>query len=283
LWTFRAEIVAEGVEPSKPAASLGGRRSATREAEVGRLDGKVAVVTGAARGQGEAEARAFVDEGAAVVAADVIDDGIRAVASELGGRALPVHLDVTRPEDWERAVALAEEAFGPVTVLVNNAAIIRRGGVADTSLEDYLGVVMVNQVGCFLGMRAVCPSMKKAGGGSIVNVSSTSGLTGYTDVIAYVGSKWAVRGMTKAAALELGPHNIRVNSIHPGAIDTPMTNPSGLDHSIISERYSFLPLGRVGDPAEIARLAVFLASEDSSFSTGAEFVADGGRTAGFRS
>jgi 3alpha(or 20beta)-hydroxysteroid dehydrogenase len=248
---------------------------------MGRLDGKVAVVTGAARGQGEAEARAFVGEGAAVVVADIIDDLGRRVAEELGERALAVHLDVTRPDDWDRAVSAAEDAFGPVNVLVNNAAIVRLGGISDTSLEDYLDVVMVNQVGCFLGMRAVLRSMQKAGGGSIVNVSSTSGLTGYANVIAYVGSKWAVRGMTKAAALELGRHNIRVNSVHPGAIDTPMINPAGADHSVISQRYSFLPLGRVGDPGEIARLAVFLASDDSSFSTGAEFVADGGRTAGF--
>jgi 3alpha(or 20beta)-hydroxysteroid dehydrogenase len=248
---------------------------------VGRLDGKVAVVTGAARGQGEAEAGAFVAEGAAVVVADLIDDLGRAVAEQLGERAVAVHLDVTRPDDWDRAVSLAEDAFGPVNVLVNNAAIIRRGGVSDTSVEDYLAVVMVNQVGCFLGMRAVVPSMRKAGGGSIINISSTGGLTGYSNVIAYVGSKWAVRGMTKAAAVELGPDNIRVNSIHPGAIDTPMINPTGVDHSVISEQYSFLPLGRVGDPVDIARMAVFLASDDSSFSTGAEFVADGGRMAGF--
>jgi 3alpha(or 20beta)-hydroxysteroid dehydrogenase len=248
---------------------------------VGRLDGKVAVVTGAARGQGEAEARAFVAEGAAVVVADVAMDLASSVAADLGDRALAVHLDVTRPGDWERAISRAEGSYGPVSVLVNNAAIIQPGGVCDTSPEDYLRVVMVNQMGCFLGMRAVCPSMKKAGEGSIINVSSTSGLTGYSDVIAYVASKWAVRGMTKAAALELGPHRIRVNSIHPGAIDTPMINPGGVDHSSMSERYSFLPLGRVGEPSEIARMAVFLASDESSFSTGAEFVADGGRTAGF--
>jgi 3alpha(or 20beta)-hydroxysteroid dehydrogenase len=248
---------------------------------VGRLDGKVAVVTGAARGQGEAEARAFVGEGAAVVVADVIDDVGRGVAGQLGKRALAVHLDVTRPDDWDRAVSVAEEAFGPVNVLVNNAGIVRRGGVSDTSPDDYLEVVMVNQVGCFLGMRAVVPSMRRAGGGSIINISSTGGLTGYANVIAYVGSKWAVRGMTKAAAIELGPDNIRVNSIHPGAIDTPMINPTGVDHSVISAQYSHLPLGRVGDPVDIARMAVFLASDDSSFSTGAEFVADGGRLAGF--
>ncbi len=248
---------------------------------MGRLDGKVAVVSGAARGQGEAEARAFVAEGAAVVLGDVRDDLSRSVASDLGSRAVGVHLDVTRPDDWDHAVSVAEDAFGSVSVLVNNAAILHQGGVCDTSLEDYLAVVMVNQVGCFLGMQTVCRSMKRAGGGSIINVSSTGGLTGYADVIAYVASKWAVRGMTKAAALELGSHHIRVNSIHPGAIDTPMINPAGVGHSTMSERYSFLPLGQIGDPSDIARMAVFLASDDSSFSTGAEFVADGGRMAGF--
>jgi 3alpha(or 20beta)-hydroxysteroid dehydrogenase len=190
-------------------------------------------------------------------------------------------LDVTKGDNWERAASIAEVAFGPVNVLVNNAAIIRHGGISDTSVEDYLEVVMVNQVGCFLGMQTVSQSMKKAGGGSIVNVSSTSGLTGYANVVAYVSSKWAVRGMTKAAALELGRHNIRVNSLHPGPIDTPMINPDGADHSIISQQYSFLPLRRAGEPFEIARMAVFLASDDSSFSTGSEFVADGGRLAGF--
>ena len=250
---------------------------------MGRLDGKVALVSGAARGQGEAEARAFVAEGAAVVVADVLDDLGRAVAAHLGDRAGYVHLDVTRRDDWVHAVSVAEEMFGPITALVNNAAIVGRGGVSDTPVEEYLEVVMVNQVGCFLGMQVVSASMKTAGGGSMVNISSTSGLTGYANVVAYVSSKWAVRGMTKAAALELGPYNIRVNSIHPGPIDTAMTNPDGADHSVLDEQYSFLPLRRAGETSEIARLAVFLVSDDCSFSTGSEFVADGGRLAGFGS
>lgn len=190
---------------------------------LGRLDGKVALISGAARGQGEAEARAFVREGARVVLGDVLDDlGLR-VADELGRAATYVHLDVTRPDHWAAAVHTATSAFDQLDVLVNNAGILRVGTIEQMPLEEYLQVVRVNQVGCFLGMQAAIPALRAAGGGSIVNTSSTSGLSGMAGTGPYAASKFAVRGMTKTASIELGPDNIRVNSVHPGGIDTPMT------------------------------------------------------------
>lgn len=247
---------------------------------MGSLDGKVAVVTGAARGQGEAEARRFAAEGAAVVVTDVLDEQGAAVASSLGERAAYVRLDVTDEDDWKRAIGQAEARFGPVSVLVNNAGIARGAPLASTSLDDYMAVVNVNQVGVFLGMREVVPSMTRAGGGSIVNVSSVDGMTGMAFVVAYVASKFAVRGMTKVAALELGSLGIRVNSIHPGGVDTPMLRPDGVERDL-GGLFARVPLGRIGTPDDIAALAVFLASDESAYCTGAEFVIDGGLTAGF--
>jgi 3alpha(or 20beta)-hydroxysteroid dehydrogenase len=249
----------------------------------GRLDGEVAIVSGAARGQGEAIARRFVAEGARVVLGDVLPE-VDAVAASLGAAAIAVRLDVRELAQWEAAVAAAEAAFGPVTVLVNNAGILRFGPLATTSLADYLDVVEVNEVGCYLGMRAVTPSMRTAGRGSIVNTSSINGLAGYPGTIAYTASKWAIRGLTKVAALELGGFGIRVNSIHPGSVDTEMVRPgaaAGLpptDEQAAS--YAALPLGRQGRPDEVASMALFLASSESSYSTGSEFVLDGGRLAG---
>jgi 3alpha(or 20beta)-hydroxysteroid dehydrogenase len=251
----------------------------------GRLDGKVAFVTGAARGQGEAEARAFVAEGARVVLADVLDVEGRAVAGSLGPHAGYVHLDVREAAGWEAAVAEAERAFGPITVLVNNAAVVGGGGVEDASAEEFMDVVAVNQLGCFLGMQAAVRSMRHAPAGvvgSIINVSSTGGMVGYPGAIAYAGSKWAVRGMTKAAALELAP-DIRVNSLHPGPVDTPMIREPGVSDDEFEERWrAVVPLGRSARPEEIARVALFLASDESSFMTGSEVVVDGGRVAGSR-
>ena len=247
---------------------------------MGRLDGKVALVTGAARGQGEAEARRFAAEGAAVVVTDVLDEQGAAVAASLGTRAVYVRLDVTDEDGWKQAIAAAEARFGPVSVLVNNAGIARGAPLAATSLDDYMAVVDVNQVGVFLGMREVIPSMTRAGGGSIVNVSSVDGMTGMAFVVAYVASKFAVRGMTKVAALELGALDIRVNSIHPGGVDTPMLRPDGEERDL-GGVFSRVPLGRIGTPDDIAALAVFLASDESAYCTGAEFVIDGGLTAGF--
>ena len=250
---------------------------------MGRLAGKVALVTGAARGQGEAEARLFVAEGAAVVLADVLDDAGQEVASSLGQRARYVHLDVSEQENWTAVVAEVERHFGPLSVLVNNAAILGTGGVEDATPEDFLHVVAVNQLGCLLGMQAAARSMRRAAEnavGSIVNVSSTGGMVGYPGAIAYAGSKWAVRGMTKAAALELAP-TVRVNSLHPGPVDTPMIREAGVSDEEFAARWqSIVPLGRAARPDEIAQVALFLASDESSFMTGSEVVVDGGRIAG---
>jgi 3alpha(or 20beta)-hydroxysteroid dehydrogenase len=243
----------------------------------GRLAGKVAIISGAARGQGEAEARLFVEHGAKVVLVDLLDDEGEAVATSLGGSARYVHVDIRSESDWREAVRAAQD-FGPLNVLVNNAGITHFASILETRVEDYERVVSVNQTGTFLGMRSVIEPMKAAGGGSIINVSSIDGLQAKNGIIAYAASKWAIRGMTKVAAIELGHHAIRVNSIHPGGIDTVMGNPTGSDQ--IDLFYSRHPIPRAGRPEEIAQLALFLASDESSYSTGSEFVADGGWNAG---
>lgn len=244
--------------------------------ETGRLAGKVAIITGAARGQGAAEAKLFVEHGAKVVLGDVLDEG-KAVADGLGDAATFVPMDIRREQDWAAAVDAAH-AFGPLNILVNNAAVVHFSSIVETTLEDYKRVIDINQVGTFLGIRSVIEPMKAAGGGSIINVSSIDGLQAKNALIAYAASKWAIRGMTKVAALELGPHGIRVNSLHPGGVDTVMGNPTGLEN--IDEFYKRYPIPRAGRPEEMAQLALFLASDDSSYSTGSEFVADGGWTAG---
>ncbi|WP_166363331.1 glucose 1-dehydrogenase [Pseudomonas akapageensis] len=245
-----------------------------------RLEGKVALITGGARGQGEAEARLFVAQGARVVIADVlVEDGQR-VASELGEAAMFQRLDVTCPEDWSAAVRAAQARFGTLDVLVNNAAILKLAPIEACSLEDYRKVIEVNQVGCWLGMKAVLPAMKEAGRGSIVNVSSTAGMEGVAGGSAYVASKFAVRGMTKAAALEFGGHNIRVNSVHPGGIDTAMARPPEFADFDSTSIYRGLPIPRIGRPDEVANLVLFLASEESTYCTGSEFIVDGGMLAG---
>lgn len=251
---------------------------------MGKLDGKVAIVTGAARGQGAAEARLFVSQGAKVLLGDVLDDEGAIVAKELGDAAAYRRIDVTKEDDWAAAVEDVVERFGRLDVLVNNAGIAKFGPLAMTSLEDYMAVINVNQVGVFLGMRSVIPAMTRSGGGSIVNVSSVDGMIGMFGVVAYVSSKFAVRGMTKTAALELGQLGIRVNSIHPGGVDTPMLRPEGVPAASnldISSFFKRVPLGRICQPEEVAQLASFLASEESSYCTGSEFIIDGGLTAGF--
>jgi len=248
-----------------------------------RLEGKVALITGAARGQGEAEARLFAAEGAKLVLGDVLDDAGKDVARALGDCAVYQHHDVSREESWASFVATAQQTFGRIDVLVNNAGILHVSPLAQTRLEDYLRVVHVNQVGCFLGMKSVIPAMAAAGRGSIVNVSSTTGLEGALGLVAYVSTKFAIRGMTKTAALELGRVGIRVNVVCPGGIDTPMgRGGDGFEQVDTSGWYAALPLGRIGTPDEVARLALFLASDDSSYCTGAEFVCDGGQLAGER-
>jgi len=250
---------------------------------MGRFDGAVALITGAARGQGAAEARALVAEGASVVLADVLDDEGRAVADELGRSARYVHLDVTDEQAWREALALTEETFGPPTVLVNNAGIVHFASVVDTEVADFRRVLEVNLVGVFLGMKTCAPAMERAGGGSIVNISSSAGLTGLPEVGAYVASKWGVRGLTKTAAMELGPKGIRVNSVHPGGIDTPMIRDPATTPLEVFEAYtSRLPIPRLGRTDDVVALVLFLASPDSSYCTGAEFVVDGGQTCGTR-
>ncbi len=247
---------------------------------MGRVDGKVALVSGGARGMGASHARLLAAEGASVVLGDLRDDTGLATAAEIGERARFEHLDVRSLDDWRRAVALAVETFGKLDVLVNNAGIIKVGSIEEQAVEDFTAVWEVNQLGVFLGMKAAIPAMRAAGGGSIVNISSTGGLRGSPSMSAYAGSKWAVRGMTKVAALEVGHDGIRVNSVHPGFIDTDMTRQpefAGVDQQAFS---AALPVPRPGVPSDVSRMVLFLASDDSAYCTGAEFVVDGGQTSG---
>ncbi|HEX6423346.1 MAG TPA: glucose 1-dehydrogenase [Acidimicrobiales bacterium] len=243
---------------------------------MGRLDGKVAIITGAARGQGAAEARLFASEGAQVLLADILDAEGEALAAEIGDAAAYTRLDVTDEQQWQAAVALAEQRFGPVTVLVNNAGILHFQALHKTELSDFENIMRVNVQGVFLGMKSVVPSMTRAGGGSIVNISSTAGLVGLPYLGAYVASKWAVRGLTKTAAIDLGHMGIRVNSVHPGGIDTPMVAGTTADAPF----YKRLPVPRMGSPDEAARAVLFLASDEASYIAGAELAVDGGATCG---
>ena len=245
-----------------------------------RLEGRVAIVSGAARGMGAAEARQFAAEGASVVLGDVLDeDGVK-VASEIGAAAVYTPLDVTREEDWKAAVELAQNRFGHLDVLVNNAGILRLGLLEQTPLEEYELVVRVNQVGCFLGMKTVIPALREAGGGSIVNISSVAGMNGIAGAVSYTASKYAVRGMTKVAALEVGKDGIRVNSVHPGGVDTPMIAREGGSAGDDDSAGLPNPIPRIARPEEVAELVTWLASDASSYCTGSEFVIDGGGTAG---
>ncbi|MER2107483.1 MAG: glucose 1-dehydrogenase [Solibacillus sp.] len=241
-----------------------------------RLAGKVAIITGAAQGMGAAHAKIFTEQGAKVVLTDLNEEKGRALARELGDNALFLKQDVTSEEDWAEVVAKAEAVFGPVNVLVNNAGISVNKFMLDLSLDEYMKIVNINQVSVFLGMKAVAGSMAKAGGGSIVNISSINGLVG--GAVGYTDTKFAVRGMTKAAALNLAPMGIRVNSVHPGVIATPMIMQEDAKEAI-EEFAKFIPLKRVSQPEEVSQLVLFLASDESSYSTGAEFVVDGGITA----
>jgi 3alpha(or 20beta)-hydroxysteroid dehydrogenase len=248
---------------------------------MGRLDGKVALITGGARGMGKSHVRHFVAEGARVVFGDVLDDKGGYVAAGLGGQCCRyIHHDVTSEADWAAAVALAADAFGGLDVLVNNAGILAIAPIAEMTLDGFRRVLEVNAVGCWLGMKSVTGPMARAGGGSIVNISSTEGFTGAAGLSAYSASKFAVRGMTKAAAQELGRFGIRVNSVHPGGVLTRMVLDQA-DSGRDGERFlANLPLARFAEPAEISRLVAYLASDESSYSTGSEFTADGGLLSG---
>jgi 3alpha(or 20beta)-hydroxysteroid dehydrogenase len=245
----------------------------------GRLAGKVAVITGAARGQGEAEARLFAAEGASVVLTDVLAEEVRVVADSLGAAAVATTHDVSDEAAWARVVELATEHFGGVDVLVNNAAIHWIRPLLDETAPDLRRILDVNLVGPVLGMQAVVPAMQTRGGGAIVNISSLAAHNGFYGHGAYGSSKWALRGVSRTAAVEFGPLGIRVNSVYPGMVDTAMLPSAGVPGTDTA-RTAHVPLGRVGQPAEIAEVVLFLASDASSYMSGAELVVDGGSLAG---
>ncbi len=248
-----------------------------------RLEGKVALISGGARGQGAVEARMFAEEGARVVIGDILDDeGRRTEAQlrELGYECTYVHLDVTSEADWEAAVRAAVNAYGKLDILLNNAGILIRKGIEDTTAEDWDRIFAVNAKGVFLGSKAAIPAMRENGGGSIINISSTAGLVGSPNGSAsYTATKGAVRLFTKSTAIQYAGEGIRCNSIHPGPIETDMIADTLNDPANLALRMQRLPLGRVGKPSEIAYGAIYLASDESSFVTGSELVIDGGTTA----
>ncbi|MFT9850529.1 glucose 1-dehydrogenase [Aneurinibacillus sp. REN35] len=241
-----------------------------------RLEGKIAIITGAAQGMGAAHARKFIEEGAKVVLTDLNEEKGKAFAAELGENALFVKQNVTNSDDWAAVVEAAEKAFGNVNVLVNNAGITMAKSILETTEEEYRRIVDINQVSVFLGMKAVIPSMQKAGGGSIVNISSMNGIVG--GAVGYTDTKFAVRGITKAAVMECSAYGIRVNSVHPGVIATPMVVQEDTK-AAVDEFSKHIPLKRVAQPEEVSNLVLYLASDESSYSTGSEFIVDGGLTA----
>ena len=246
----------------------------------GRLSGKVALISGAARGMGESEARLFAREGAQVVLGDILEDQGRVAVEDIaqqGGTATFVPLDVTHEQDWQRAVETAEQTYGRLDILVNNAGIVRMAPLDETSLEAWNEIISVNQTGVFLGIKHAVPAMRRAGGGSIVNISSIAGLIGLPNIPAYQASKGAVRLLTKNAAIQYATDKIRVNSVHPGRIETPMTAPLAPERREMLLRLT--PLGRDGTAEEVAYGVLYLASDESSYVTGAELVIDGGYTA----
>ena len=249
---------------------------------MGKLDGQVALISGAARGQGEAQARLFAREGAAVALGDVLEEDGQRVAESIndsGGQAMFQKLDVTEITSWQSMVDETVAQFGRLDIVINNAGIARFKMIEDSTLQEYLEVIQINQVGVWLGMQTAIPALKEAGGGCIINTSSTAGLEGYAGLGAYVSSKFAVRGMTKVAAQELGKYNIRVNSVHPGPIDTPMIRDPQLARRAEGDMSMNGPIPRVGHVDEVAAMMLFIAA-DATYSTGSEFVIDGGITAG---
>lgn len=241
-----------------------------------RLSNKVAIITGGAQGMGASHVRQFVNEGAKVVFTDIKEDLGQKLAAELGPNVKFIRHDVTKADEWNRVVSEVEKTFGAVQILVNNAGISMNKSLLEITEEEYRKIIEINQVSVFLGIKTVVPLMQKSGGGSIINISSLNGLVG--GAIGYTDSKFAVRGMKKAAALQLAPLGIRVNSVHPGIIETPMVT-EGDSYEIIKEYAKQVPLGRIAQPEEVANLVVYLASDESSYSTGSEFIVDGGLTA----
>lgn len=247
---------------------------------MGKLDGKIAVVTGSARGMGSATAGLFVREGARVFITDVLDGEGAAVADQLGESASYHHLDVSDEKAWEELVKTIAAQYDHIDVLVNNAAIYFYALIEDTKSESFRRLLDVNLIGPYLGMKAVLPVMKKNRKGSIINVSSTDGLRGSCGMGAYNASKWGLRGYTKCIAMEAGPFGIRVNSIHPGTVNTPMLNPTEEPLTEVNKRFPGVALSRVAEPDEIAAVSLFLASDDASYISGAEIAVDGGWTCG---
>lgn len=244
---------------------------------MGLLDGKVALVTGAGSGIGAACAKRLAEEGARLIVSDIQEAKASDVAQSIGDSAISVHLDITQEENWRTVTALAMERFGRLDVLINNGAIYDRVSLEDTDARLMERFFRVNQLGPFLGMRAVLEPMKKQGGGSIINMASVGGLNGYPDIFAYGVSKWTVRGMTRYAARDLGKYNIRVNAILPGVIKTPMI--AGVDSEIVNSWLATMPLGRLGEPSDIGAVALFLASDLAAYVTGADIVVDAGQVA----
>ncbi|WP_417620281.1 SDR family oxidoreductase [Parasphingorhabdus sp.] len=242
-----------------------------------RLEGKIAIITGGSTGQGASHARRIVAEGGKVMIGDIQDEAGEALAEEIGDNAIYQHLDVTSEESWQDALTATKETFGLPTVLVNNAGITCHQPIVGQDLDKFQAVLGVSLTGTMLGIKVIAPAMKEAGGGSIINLSSVSGLQGFTTTGAYCAAKWGVRGLSRVAALELGRDKIRVNVICPGPIDTPMLAKVDVHDE---EMWKGRPIQRVGRPDEISNMVVFLASEESSFSTGADFIADGGVSAG---
>ena len=248
---------------------------------MGRLDGKVAIISGGARGQGEVEARLFAQEGAKVVFGDILDDAgrqVEAAIRQAGGEAIYVHLDVTQEADWQEAVQTAVSTYGKLDILVNNAGILRRDSIEETTRELWDTILAVNATGVFLGTKYAIPEMRKAGGGSIVNISSISGMVALGGP-AYNASKGAVRVFTKVTAVHHADDNIRCNSVHPGPVRTPMTESTYSDPDMLAQRLQSMPLGRIGTSEDIAYGVLYLASDEAAYVTGSELVIDGGFTA----
>jgi 3alpha(or 20beta)-hydroxysteroid dehydrogenase len=246
-----------------------------------RLDGRIGIITGGARGMGAATARAFAREGAVVTIADLLDAEGEALAADLGGEARYVRLDVSSEASWQALVTDVTARHGRIDALVNNAGVVGFGPLIDAEAGDFDRIFAVNVKGAFLGMKHVGRVMREAKRGAIVNISSVDGFRGVNSVGLYSASKWAVRGITKSAAMEFGPHGVRVNSVHPGGVDTAMGNPQGQQGAERNWSYNRVPLQRIGEPDEIAAASLFLCSDEASYIAGAELAVDGGWAAGY--